>query len=292
MAMGAQCSARRCIGGWARWPVRGHSPGRAAFPHLLLPLLAAAAGACASLSITEERQLGEEVNRQVRREVSLIRDPVVVNYVRAIGQRLVDAAGSQPFTFRFYVAEGDQINAFALPGGYIYVNTETLLRAENVSEVAGVIGHEVGHVVERHVARNYRRAQRVGILHGVSVVTAAIVGGGAAARAADYGTGVAGAAYLNSYGRDAEREADAFAVRVLPRAGYDPDGLASFFETMIHESGGGEPPAFLSSHPATHERIRNTRGMIASTQLPDELRVHDSGKLEIIQRRIRLLRDR
>ena len=255
---------------------------------LLLAGLAAAG--CAPLTIPEERQLGEQVNRQMRQEVRLVRDEVVLAYVQAIGQRIVAAAGTQPFSFRFYVAESDQVNAFALPAGYVYTNTGTLLRAVNASEVAGVLAHEVGHVVRRHVAGNYRRSQGVGILRQLGVLSAAVIGGAPAANAASLGGGLAAAAYLNSFGREAERESDAFAVQVLPRAGYDPGGMVSFFETLLRESGGAGPPAFLSSHPTTGERIDATRAMIAAQGLPAGLQVHDGGRLEIIQQRIRLLR--
>jgi predicted Zn-dependent protease len=255
-------------------------------------LAAALAGlpACGTLSIPEEQSLGAQVDREVRAEVRLVRDDAIVGYVRQIANRLVSAAGPQPFSFQFNVVdEPEEINAFALPAGYIYIHSAVLLRAENVSEVAGVIGHEIGHVVKRHVAQNYRRQQGVGMLHQLGVITAGLLGGGVAAGAANLGGGLAATAYLNTYGREAERESDSFAVAVLPRAGYDPTGLVTFFDTLRKESGGGEPPAFLSSHPATSERIENTRREIAASKPPAGLRVHDDGKLEIIQRRIKLL---
>jgi predicted Zn-dependent protease len=96
-------------------------------------------------------------------------------------------------------------------------------------------------------------------------------------------------AYLNTFSRDAEREADHFAVEVLPRIGINPIGLATFFETLRQESGGGQPPAFLSSHPAPEERIQNARKAIAEADLPGTLMLEDDGKLEIIQRRVELL---
>jgi predicted Zn-dependent protease len=246
--------------------------------------------ACGTLSVPEEKQLGAEVDREIRSEVQMVRDDAIVRYVRQIGNQIVSAAGPQPFAFQFHVIADDEINAFALPAGYIYIHTAVLEKADNVSEVAGVIGHEIGHVVKRHVAQNYHRQQNIGILHQVGVIAAAVVGGGAAASAANLGGGLAATAYLNSFGREAERESDSFAVDTLPRAGYDPRGLVTFFDTLRKESGGSEAPAFLSSHPATAERIENTKREIAAENLPAGLRVHDDGKLEIIQRRIKLLK--
>jgi predicted Zn-dependent protease len=243
---------------------------------------------CGTLSIPEERSLGEQINRQVRSEANLIKDRVVWDYVRKIGHRIVAASGEQPFTYSFYVVDDDSINAFALPAGYIYIHSETILAARNVAELAGVIAHEVGHVVRRHVAKNYRRQQGVGSLYRIGVYAASLLFGGLAGSAANLGGGLAAVAYLNTYGRDAEREADAFAVDVMPRAGYDPEGLVTFFKTMLTE-GSGAPAAWLSSHPTTDERIENTQRLVDQTPLPEGLQRHDD-RLPIIQRRIGILR--
>jgi len=243
---------------------------------------------CGTLSIPQERKLGEDANRQIRQQVKLLRDRVVHDYVANVGAELVVAAGPQPFEYEFYVVEDDQINAFALPAGFIYVHTETILKARNVSELAGVVGHEVGHVARRHIAQNYKRQRNTGILHQVAVISAGVAGGSAAAGAVNLLGGVAGVAYLNTFGREAEADADAFAVEVLPRAGYDPRGLVSFFDTLAREGGAGGP-SFLSSHPAPKDRIQATSARIAAAHLPPNLEVSDGGRLEIIQQRIRLL---
>jgi predicted Zn-dependent protease len=244
--------------------------------------------ACGTLSIPQERKLGEDANRQIRQQVKLLRDRVVHDYVANLGGEIVAAAGPQPFEYEFYVVEDDQINAFALPAGFIYVHTETILKARNVSELAGVVGHEVGHVARRHIAQNYNRQRNTGILHQIAVIGAGVAGGSTAAGAVNLLGGVAGVAYLNTFGREAEADADAFAVEVLPRAGYDPRGLVSFFDTLAREGGAGGP-SFLSSHPAPKDRIQATSALIAAARLPPNLEVSDGGRLEIIQQRIRLL---
>ncbi len=253
--------------------------------------LVLATSACAPLNLDQERALGEQTNVEVRSQLPLIRDRVVWDYVREIGHRIVAASGEQPFTYHFYVVADEDINAFALPAGYIYVNAGILLQARDVSEVAGVIGHEIGHVVKRHVANNYSRQQGVGSLYRIGVYIASILGGGLAGSAANVAGGVAGTAYLSTFGRDAEREADAFAVEVMPRAGYDPHGLLTFFETM-RRAGGASPPGWLSSHPATDERIANTRRMIDALKPPAGLRSGDDGRLQAVQRRLEELRRR
>jgi predicted Zn-dependent protease len=256
-------------------------------PTLLLAALLSLA-ACAPLTVNEERQLGNQIAMEMRREFVLLRDRVVELYIRDIGEKILRAAGPQPFEYRFYVVENEEINAFAAPAGFIYVHTGTILKARNVSELSGVIAHEIGHVARRHIAQNYGRQKGTNLGYQALVLAAGMLGGGAAASAAQMGGGLAAMAYLNNFGREAEMEADAFAVDVLPPAGYDPDGLMTFFETLRYESG-SQPAGFLSSHPATNDRIQATRARIAKQHLGPGLRVDDGGKLEIIQRRILLL---
>ncbi len=247
-----------------------------------------ALGACAPLTVNEERQLGSQIAMQMRREIVLLRDRTVEGYVRDIGEDILRAAGPQPFEYRFYVVENGEINAFAAPAGFIYIHTGTVLKARNVSELSGVIAHEIGHVAKRHIAQNYARAKGTNLGYQALVLAASMLGGGAAASAAQMGGGVAAMAYLNSFGREAEMEADAFAVAVLPPAAYHPDGLLTFFETLQYESG-SRTAGFLSSHPATSDRIGATRARIAAQPSAAGLRVNDGGRLEIIQRRIVLL---
>ncbi len=261
---------------------------------LLLVSLLPLALACASttMPVSDERRLGDEMDREARREFVVMRDELTEDYVSRIGQEIVRAAGPQPYDYHFSVVEEDEINAFALPAGHVYVHTATILKARNVSELAGVIAHEVGHVVRHHVTQNYQRQQTTGALYQLGVLTALLLGGGFAAGIANLGGGLAATTYVNSFSRDAENEADAFAVEILPRAGYDPQGLVDFFQTLINDGGGGGGvPSFLSSHPATAERIQHTSELIAALPHRDGLRVDDEGRLEIIQRRIHLLTD-
>jgi predicted Zn-dependent protease len=251
-------------------------------------LLALAASACAPISVQEERQLGHQLSRELRGQLVFVRDPVVVGYVQEMGREILAGVPRQPFEYRFYVVEDEELNAFAAPAGYIYVNTGTLLAAKNASELAGVIAHEIGHVAYRHVANNYNRQRNTGLAYRAGVVAAWLFGGGLGASAAQLGGGLAAMAYLNQFGREAEMQADAFAVAAMPRAGWDPNGLLTFFETLQGE-GGPHVPAFLSSHPATQDRIDATRTRIAELRVDRSLRRDDGGKLEIIQRRIEIL---
>lgn len=246
---------------------------------------------CGPISVSEEQSLGYQFEQQMRGELRLVHDRAVNDYVRSMGEAIVRAAGPQPFQYRFYVVEDRDLNAFAGPAGHVYVHTATILRARNASELAGVLAHEVGHVAQRHIAQNYNRQRNTKIGTDVLTAAAGLFGGGMMAGAASLGGGMAAMAYLNSFGREAEMEADAFAVEVLPRAGYDPEGLLTFFELLLDEQG-QQGPSFLSSHPATRDRIQATRQALEALPHDPSLRVRDGGKLEIIQRRILLLEHR
>jgi predicted Zn-dependent protease len=251
-------------------------------------LLLVSACATGPLTLEEEGELGREAEQQARRKFHFVRDEVVVGYVAGLGEDLLRAMGPQPFDYDFYVIEDEELNAFAMPGGIIYVHTGLILKARNVSELVGVMGHEIGHVYHRHLAENYRRQRNTGLARQAGVLLTGVFLGGYAARAADLLSGVGALAYLNTFSRDAEREADAFAVGVLPKAGYDPTGVVTFFATMMRQAGDGAG-GFLSSHPATQERIDNANAAITAQHLPGTLRQDDDGKLEIMQHRIRLL---
>ena len=246
--------------------------------------------ACGTLSVNEEKQLGRQAQRQVRQDVTLHRDIVVVNYVRDLGERLVAESRPSPFEFRFYVVEDESLNAFAVPGGAIYVNTGLILASNSASELAGVIAHEIGHVTARHVAQQYRRSRNTSIgAQAATILIGAVTGSSGAARGGQVLTGIAAQAYLSTFSREAEREADTLAVETMVRARIHPEGLITMFQTLQEEGSGSRAPQFLVSHPATKERIEDVRGQIAQQSLADDLRHDDLGRLPIIQERIRLL---
>ena len=249
-----------------------------------------ALSACSTLSVQEEKKIGYEVQRQVREEFQFLRDPVIVNYIRGIGDQLVRASHPSPFEFRFYVIEDEQINAFAIPGGAVYINTGLITNASNVAEVAGVLAHEIGHVTARHVAQNYKRQRNTGLAANIVGILIAIVSGNSyIAQGGQTATAVAAHAYLNTYTQEAEREADVLAVDSMLGAGFDPQALVTMFQTLQAEAEGGfAAPQFLLSHPATSERIQNVSALIRARGSARALRLEDR-KLPIIQERIRLI---
>jgi predicted Zn-dependent protease len=248
--------------------------------------LAISLAACSTPSIEDEETLGRRAVAEVRQNVLVLHDDVVESYIDDIGRTLVHGAGPQPYEYSFTVVQDEELNAFATFGGNIFVHTGMILRVRNVGELAGVLGHEIGHVVHRHMADNYRRAQQAGMLRNAAVIGSAI--GGINPGAVDLLTQFGTLGLLNTFTREAETQADEFAVELLPRAGYDPEGIVSMFETLTANNQ-RRPPKFFSSHPASEDRTKATRALIAAKTLPPDLKRDDNGKLEIIQRRIKLL---
>ena len=243
---------------------------------------------CASVpSIEREKRLAAQIEQQVKKEFVFLNDPIINNYITGIGEELLAAAGPQPFAYTFSVVDDEAVNAFATLGGGIYVHTGIILEMGNVSELAGVMAHEIAHIAKRHSAQKLARQENAQFLQRALVLATGVRTGSRAAVDAVSGlTGISALAYLNSFGRDAEREADAFAVELLPRANYHPLGVVTGFEALKSHSRGA---SFLSSHPATVERIASARAKVAEATLAPTLRVNDSGRLEVIQYRIRCL---
>ena len=205
--------------------------------------------------ITDDIQLGRQAAQEVEQQMPLLRDGDVTNYVARVGERLAASVPSQfqhpGFDYYFRVVNARDINAFALPGGPMYVNRGMIEAARNEGEMAGVMAHEISHVALRHGTAQASKAQKYGLLAGILGIGGAIIGGpaGAAAQIAGQGVGV----YFLKFSREYETEADILGAQIMARAGYDPMDLANMFQT-IQQQGGGSSGGFLSSHPSPANR--------------------------------------
>ena len=214
------------------------------------------------LSTEDEAELGQQAAHEIERSVRIYRDRVVNAYIDSLGQALVQASRLSKFRYHFKVVDAPEINAFALPGGFIYVNLGLIKAAETESELVGVIGHEIGHVEEHHGARKITK------MYGLAVVTDFILGEGESTmkrKVLAQLVGFGGGLTVLKYGRQAERESDKFAVQCLMNAGVHPDGIARFFETLLklqkRQPKGVQ--AWFSTHPPTQSRIDIVRAEIA-----------------------------
>lgn len=202
-----------------------------------------------NLSDRQEAQIGAQIDQQLmRQQFRLYRNESVANYVDDLGQALVPYSDRSDIDYTFRVVEDDQVNAFATMGGYVYVTTGLLRAAENEGQLAGVLGHEIGHIVERHVVDQMEeRAIQQGILTAAGLESEEIVALGVEI------------AINRSNSRSDELEADVRGFENIVRAGYAPIALVNFLENL---EGGSGVPQFLSTHPATSLRIERLQEMM------------------------------
>ena len=239
-------------------------------------LVMALSGGCVTLSkinlisTPQEQDMGKQFSQEVEKEVKLIPDPLVVSYVDSLGQRLVRCSRRSDIPYHIKVVDTDEVNAFALPGGYLYVNRALIETADNEAELAGVMGHEIGHVVGKHGAKQLTKQIGLQALLGM-------VGGqnpGLARQVAAEVAGVGAGMTLLKYGREAESEADGYAVQETYDAGIDPAGMATFFEKLLalHDQEPSGVARLFSTHPPTQERIAHVRADIAKLPKKQGLR--------------------
>jgi predicted Zn-dependent protease len=212
-------------------------------------------------SIEKEIALGKSLAQEVERSSKMIDDPVVTEYVNRVGQNLVRNSDAKvPFTIK--VIDSDEVNAFALPGGFFYVNSGLVLRAQEESELAGVMAHEISHVTARHGTCQATKGE---LMQLASIPAMIFIPYTWAGYAMYQGLNMAIPLTFLKFSRDAEREADFLGIQYMYKAGYDPNAYVTFFERIQADEKrrpGSIPKAF-STHPPTPERIENTQKEIA-----------------------------
>ena len=235
------------------------------------------------LSTADEVAIGRQAAAEVEKEVAILDDPVVLAYVDSLGQVLARHSKRPNLTYHFKVVDTDDMNAFALPGGWLYVNRGLIAAAANESELAGVVGHEIAHVVARHGARQISKQFGLAMLVQLAVGDDPSLAREIAGQFAQMGAWLT----LLKYGRDAEREADYLAVQETHAAGVDPEGVATFFEKLLalHEAEPEGAAVWFSTHPPSWERIANVRSQIAKLPARSGLR-KDSERFQTIKARV------
>ena len=224
-------------------------------------LLAALLAVACTVSDSDERALGEDYVRQINAQLPLVTDQRVVGYVDALGKEIARKTSRASLDWQFQVVNSEAVNAFAVPGGFIYVNRGLIDRAETLDQLAGVLGHEIGHVVERHSVEQMKKSTGASI--GVALLCT--LTGACDNAATQVVINAAGTALFARYSRSHEMEADSQAVVNVIAAGINPDGIPEFFRTLIAERRRNPNVLenFFASHPLEESRVERTRALIA-----------------------------
>ena len=229
---------------------------------LVAAALAGSAAGCASVSPQQEAEMGQNYAQQINAQLPILRDPEANAYMNRLGDSLAVLVDDQGRNWRFSIVDDPDINAFAVPGGYIYVNKGLIMRAQTLSQLAGVVGHEIAHVTQRHSVKQMEKGQKISIGATVACILQPSFcqnGGGDLLN-------LGATAIMAKFSRGDENEADQYGVKYVLRAGLDPRGLPEMFEIMLAErdTKGGSSAGFLASHPVEEDRIAATRREIAA----------------------------
>jgi predicted Zn-dependent protease len=247
--------------------------------------------AAALLSQSDEYRLGAMVARELREQNALIEDPEISEYMNGVGMRLASQSSEGGKHFQYFVIKDPGINAFAVPGGFVFVNEGLILITGSESELASVMAHETAHVTQHHIARMIRAQSTQGITSAAAVLAAILLGAVGGGQAMEGGIaaaqGMAVQQQINAV-RDNEMEADRVGIGFLAGAGFDPNAMAGFFETMSRHEGLAPTyiPAMLIDHPVTTDRIAEARARAA--QFPGH-KAKDSQSYELIRERVRVV---
>jgi len=247
--------------------------------------------AAAVLSRTDEYRLGAMVAHQLRDQNALLEDPEISEYLNSVGMRLASQSTEGGRGFQYFVIKDLAINAFAVPGGFVFINAGTVLASSTESELAGVMAHETAHVTQHHIARMIRNQQQQSITSAAALLAAILLGALGGGQAMEGGIaaaeGLAAQQQIN-FSRDNEWEADRVGIGFLAGAGFDPNGMGEMFETMSRHEGLAVTyiPAMLIDHPMTSDRIAEQRARAAQFA---PRKAKDSRGYELIRERVRVL---
>jgi len=228
------------------------------------------------VSVQEEIAIGRQANAQARRQLSQLRDPTTTRYVAELGRRLARVAPGPKYPYSFVVTDYREVNAFALPGGPVWINRGVLQIAGNESQVAGVLAHEIAHVARRHAADQLTKT--IVANWGLGLLSSILGNTGGATTAQIAARLIAEGAFLK-FSRDDERDADQVGLQILRRAGWDGRGMVELFEVLQRTSARnpGAVEAFFSTHPSPADRIQSLQAGVAKRRggRRDSSRFHD-----------------
>ena len=226
-----------------------------------LGMMVAASTAACGVSTQQEVQMGQEYSAQINAQLPIVQDAEINRYVNVLGDSIANLADDRGLDYHFFVVNAGEVNAFAVPGGFVYVNRGLIDRTQNLSQLAGVLGHEIGHVVRRHSVKQMEKAQgaNIGVVLGCTLLNVCN------SQAASAAINIGGSALFAKFSRDDERQADAEGVKNVIRAGINPKGIPDMFRILLAEKqrNPGAVAGWFASHPGEEERITETEAMIA-----------------------------
>lgn len=214
-----------------------------------------------AISIKEEEKLAEEFMKYIVRQYELIDDPTIVGYIESVGRKILAVMPPQPFQYHFHVVKEDVYNAFAIPAGHIFINSGLLAAMETEDELAGILGHEIAHVVNRHISKRIERSKKIdfatmaGMVAGIFL--GATTGDATAMQTLAIGSAAAGQTASLAYSREDEAQADQSGLEYIRKAGYDPEGLLSVLKKIRGKQwfGSQQIPTYMGTHPAIEDRL-------------------------------------
>jgi predicted Zn-dependent protease len=212
------------------------------------------------ISQQQEVQMGQEYAQQINAQLPIIQDPELNRYINVLGDSISRLTSRRDLQWYFFIVDAPDVNAFAVPGGFVYVNRGLIQRAEQMDELAGVLGHEIGHVVKRHTVKQMEKAQGAN----VGVTLACVLTGVCNSQVAGAAINIAGGALFARFSRSDESEADAEGFRNVIRAGISPVGMVTMFERLIAErkSRPSAVESWFLTHPLEEDRIRAVQALI------------------------------
>ena len=244
------------------------------------------------LTLRDENKMGREFDQIIRSQMGMVGDPYITEYVAEVVDRIVAGKRPMPYRVKSAVIANPIMNAFAIPGGFIYIFTGLIQEVTSESQLAGVIAHELGHVSQRHVVNRIEKQKKIGLLTAAGTLAGILLGVAGGGDAAQLGTALAlgstGAATqaMLHYSREDENEADHVGLNALVKAGYNPKGMPQLFEIMMKNrwfGSGSHIPAYLSTHPGTTDRITYLNDRIERMPKEFTLRKDDNTRLHRVQ---------
>jgi predicted Zn-dependent protease len=238
-----------------------------------------------SVSEDQEVSMGRQNAEQVNAQLPIVTEPSIAAYIQTLGETIAKRTSRSDLDWHFYLVNSKQVNAFALPGGYIYVNRGLIEDADHVDELAGTLGHEIGHVIERHSVKDMQTQQKTNLGLAVVCTLTNICHSGLAQAAVQVG----GSAYFARHSRTDELEADSEAVVNVTRAGYDPRGVPELFDALLKQRQ-YQPTVvegWFADHPLEETRIQRARDQIARLRVdPEQRLIVDSDAFHAFKARV------